>query len=74
MAMIFALTELQKASVENYECGYFKQGMQSMIEDALKQLMVLVRPQMIPLVEAFDFSDGHLTSAIGNSYGDIYET
>lgn len=29
---------------------------------------------MIPLVEAFAYPDSALVSAIGNSYGDIYET
>jgi len=29
---------------------------------------------MIPLVESFHHSDDILMSAIGNSYGDIYET
>ena len=29
---------------------------------------------MIPLVEMNNFSDNYLMSAIGNSYGDIYET
>ena len=29
---------------------------------------------MIPLIEAFDISDGEICSAIGNKYGDIYET
>jgi hypothetical protein len=36
-------------------------------------MMVKLRPQMIPLVEAIGIPDGQLTSAIGNSYGDIYE-
>ncbi len=29
---------------------------------------------MIPLIEAWDLPDHLLVSAIGNSYGDIYET
>jgi hypothetical protein len=33
-----------------------------------------LRPQMIPLVEVCGFPDEVLCSAIGNSYGDIYET
>jgi len=36
--------------------------------------MVKLRPQMIPLVEGLAISDGSINSAIGNSYGDIYET
>ena len=32
------------------------------------------RPQAIPFIESFKTSDMFLQSAIGNSYGDIYET
>ena len=41
--------------------------------EAQKLLLVQLRPQMVPLVEAFGYVDGNLVSAIGNSYGDIYE-
>lgn len=73
LAMIYALTELQKDSIGNYECGYFSSGMKNMILDALKKLMEIIRPQMISLVESFKVHDGVIVSAIGNSYGDIYE-
>lgn len=33
-----------------------------------------IRPMAIPLIEICGMSDHILTSAIGNSYGDIYET
>ena len=33
-----------------------------------------IRPQAIPLIELARVSDNTLCSAIGNSYGDIYET
>jgi hypothetical protein len=36
--------------------------------------LVSLRPQLISLVEVFEVSDAALMSAIGNSYGDIYET
>jgi len=44
------------------------------MNEAIKILLEKLRPQMIPLVEQFDMSDNFLMSAIGNSYGDIYET
>ena len=37
-------------------------------------MMKELRPQMIPLIESWEFPDEILISAIGNSYGDIYET
>jgi len=33
-----------------------------------------IRPAVLNIIEGFDFPDDALVSAIGNSYGDIYET
>ena len=44
------------------------------MNEAIKILLVKIRPQVIPLVELWDIHDTELVSAIGNSYGDIYET
>jgi len=44
-----------------------------LILDSIKELLKLLRPQAIPLIELFEISDSMITSAIGNSYGDIYE-
>ena len=74
MARLFALNELtNKDSVTLYEAEHFQKGTQSLLIEALKKLILKVRPQMIPLVEAWDLPDSFLVSAIGNSYGDIYE-
>ena len=42
--------------------------------EAIKILLNRIRPQVIPLVELWGYHDTELVSAIGNSYGDIYET
>ncbi len=73
LAALYALHELQKDSVGNYETGYFQPGMGATIMEAMKHLMGVLRPQMIGLVESFALPDSFLCSAIGNSYGDIYE-
>ena len=44
------------------------------MNQALKLLLERIRPQIIPLIESFELPDSVLVSAIGNSYGDIYET
>ena len=45
------------------------------MEEANKILLKRLRPQIIPIVEGLlHYSDTGLMSAIGNSYGDIYET
>jgi hypothetical protein len=73
LAKVYALTELTQDSVALYETGYFPLGTARLLLEAQKKLMVELRPQMIALVEAFGVPDSVLVSAIGNSYGDIYE-
>lgn len=43
------------------------------IQEAIKILLQRIRPQAIGLVESFPIADEITCSAIGNSYGDIYE-
>jgi acyl-CoA oxidase len=74
LARIYALTELLQDSVPLYETGFFAMGTYQHLMEAQKDNIKLIRPQMIPLVEAFAIPDSYLVSAIGNSYGDIYET
>jgi acyl-CoA oxidase len=74
LARVFTLNELMQDSMGLYETGYFTAGSGDMVMEALKFVIGLVRPQVIPLVESFAFPDSYLVSAIGNSYGDIYET
>lgn len=74
LLLVFGLTELSKDSAALYESGFFNLGTAPLVLDALKQLMVTIRPQVIPLVESFHMPDSILQTAIGNSYGDIYET
>lgn len=45
-----------------------------MILDAIKKVNLKIRPHALQIVEAYDYNDDVLQSAIGNSYGDIYET
>jgi acyl-CoA oxidase len=73
LAKLFGLYELTKDSIPLYECGFFKAGTASLIQEALKIVLKDLRPHMIPLVESFGIPDSMLVSAIGNSYGDIYE-
>ena len=68
------LTHLQEYSNIGYESGYFAKGTVTLINEAVKVFLTRIRPQFIPLIEMIPCSDNQLMSAIGNSYGDIYET
>lgn len=56
-----------------YECGYFYQGSQKIVEDAYLHLLKELRPHMIPIVESFHTEAIDSMSTIGNKYGDIFE-
>lgn len=73
LARVYGLYELQQDSQALYETGYFQVGTAPMLLQGMKHLMQLIRPQLIPLVEAWAIPDSVLVSSIGNSYGDIYE-
>ncbi len=71
---LFALYEMHNQDNSTlYEAGYFAQGTAPVLLESIKKLLVELRPQMIPLIESWEFPDEILISAIGNSYGDIYE-
>lgn len=74
LCALLGLTWLQDYKANGYDAGYFQKGAQTLIDEAIKILLAKLRPQMIPLVEQMEFDDNVLMSAIGNSYGDIYET
>lgn len=71
---IFAVSQLTSENRGLYECGYFTGGSGRLLDDAFKQLLVELRPHMIPIVESMQLLDGVTDSVIGNKFGDIYET
>ncbi|CDW75768.1 acyl-coenzyme a oxidase [Stylonychia lemnae] len=71
---LYSISELIKDNQCLYESGFFSSGIMNLLNQALKQLLKTLRPFMIPIVEAIQIPDVILTSSIGNSYGDIYET
>lgn len=74
MCALSGVTFLKEHITLGYDSGYFKQGDRDLIERAFCALLVKLRPQAIPLIELFGQSDELMPTAIGNSYGDIYET
>ena len=74
LCTLTGLIFLQECMTAGYDSGYFKRGDQQLIQKAVTILLKKIRPQAISLIELSNISDRTLTSAIGNSYGDIYET
>ena len=60
-----------------YQSGYLQNAgvdFSSLIFEAIKIVNLRIRPVALSIVESLPISDEALCSAIGNSYGDIYET
>ena len=59
-----------------FECGYFQPGQKytEMIVEAIKEVNRKLRWRILSIVEIYSETDEVIQSAVGNSYGDIYET
>lgn len=76
LCALYALNQLNMDCRVCYETGFFKNGFNysEMIQEAMKELNLRIRPVALGILEVHGVSDEVLQSAIGNSYGDIYET
>jgi len=76
LTKIFALKELQQDNTLLYETGFFGKGSLQLLNDSTDELLLQLRPHIIPIVEMAGLmkEDTWLVSTIGNKYGDIYET
>ena len=74
MVILYGLQTLLKDPVALFESGYFSKGQLSLLNDAFKLSLKTLRPHIVPITEIYLIPDESLLSAVGNSYGDIYET
>jgi hypothetical protein len=79
LCKLYGLNLLHTNCTGCYERGYFQAGLSDtsysdLILDAIKKVNLMIRPQAVSIIESVGMHDQYLTSAIGNSYGDIYET
>ena len=78
LCMLYGLNQLYQDTTSQFESGYFTSradtNLSEMIVEAIKKINLELRPEAISIIESLRFPDSYLSSAIGNSYGDIYET
>lgn len=74
LCALVGLQHLEEDCRSCYEVGYFGANASQMLSESTKMCLKSLRPQIINLVESIKLPDSLLVSAIGNSYGDIYET
>lgn len=76
LCLLYGLSQLYRDSSACFESGYFNadQKPSTLILEAIKIINNELRPQILNILECYEIDDCILNSAIGNSYGDIYET
>ena len=75
VCLLYGLWQLNQDPRSCYEAAYFTNSRSSeFVLEAMKFVCKELRPQMLNVIESFDFPEMLLSSAIGNYYGDIYET
>ena len=76
LSLLYGLCQLNEDAHSCYQSGYFTSSINysTMILEAIKETNRRIRPQALNIIESIGLNDDTLCSAIGNSYGDIYET
>ena len=76
LCALYGLHHLHIDSSNCFQSGYFsaEQPFTELILEAIKLVLKELRPQIINIIESVPLPDEISISAIGNSYGDIYET
>ncbi|KAI8145925.1 acyl-CoA dehydrogenase/oxidase [Fennellomyces sp. T-0311] len=73
LAYLFALYTMENESSEFFESGYLSPAQAKLLKQQVLELVAQVRPNAVPLVDAFAFSDYYLASALGRYDGQVYE-
>ncbi|KAJ3170468.1 hypothetical protein HDU87_008762 [Geranomyces variabilis] len=74
LGCLFALSMMVENIGEFLESGFMSIAQAQLVRTASDDVVAQLRPDAIALVDAFDFSDYHLNSALGRYDGNVYET
>ncbi|KAG1708241.1 hypothetical protein DVH05_024924 [Phytophthora capsici] len=73
LCKLFALTQLEATAGEFMESGCVFPNEMPIIRDNIEDLLKLIRPHAVTLVDGFNFSDHSLNSTLGRYDGNVYE-
>ncbi|KAG4056519.1 hypothetical protein JG687_00003295 [Phytophthora cactorum] len=73
LCKIFALTQLEATAGEFMESGCVFPSEMPIIRANIEELLKLIRPHAVALVDGFNFSDHMLNSTLGRYDGNVYE-
>lgn len=72
LARLFGLYWMERELGDFMEDGYLSSEQSKYVHSCVLQLLDTIRPNAVPLVDAWDFSDFKLKSALGRYDGDVY--
>ncbi|EEY69270.1 peroxisomal acyl-coenzyme A oxidase, putative [Phytophthora infestans T30-4] len=73
LCKLFALTQLEATAGEFMESGCVFPSEMAIIRANIEELLKLIRPHAVTLVDGFNFSDHTLNSTLGRFDGNVYE-
>ncbi|KAI8065859.1 hypothetical protein BC940DRAFT_340932 [Gongronella butleri] len=73
VALLYALTTLEQEAADVLTSGFVSPAQASLLKKQVILTLKRVRPNAVALVDAFDFPDYLLNSALGASDGRVYE-
>ncbi|GFO40421.1 acyl-CoA oxidase [Plakobranchus ocellatus] len=73
LAQLYALSGVLRFSGDFKQSGYMSDAQIEMAQDQVFELLTALKPNAVALVDAFDFPDQVLGSALGRWDGNVYE-
>ncbi|XP_041073318.1 peroxisomal acyl-coenzyme A oxidase 1 isoform X4 [Carcharodon carcharias] len=73
LCLMYALYGISKNSGDFLHAGILSDLQISQVHQRVKELLAVIRPNAVPLVDAFDYPDAVLASVLGRYDGNVYE-
>ncbi|KGL78376.1 Peroxisomal acyl-coenzyme A oxidase 1, partial [Tinamus guttatus] len=74
LCLLYALHGISKNPGDFLQAGILTNTQVNQVNQRVKELLAIIRPNAVALVDAFDYSDGYLGSVLGRYDGNVYET
>ncbi|XP_073462237.1 peroxisomal acyl-coenzyme A oxidase 1 isoform X2 [Aquarana catesbeiana] len=73
LCLLYALYGISKNTGDFIQAGLLTFSQLEQVEQRVKDLLAVIRPNAVALVDAFDYSDTQLSSVLGRYDGNVYE-
>uniref|UniRef100_A0A8C2UI88 Acyl-coenzyme A oxidase n=1 Tax=Coturnix japonica TaxID=93934 RepID=A0A8C2UI88_COTJA len=73
LCLLYALYGISKNAGDFLQAGILTDAQVTQVNQRVKELLAVIRPNAVALVDSFDFHDVHLGSVLGRYDGNVYE-